>query len=112
MTRWAEALATTLTGVSLSLPELERPDEVLLALAELGWTADRIIAQARSAWACGRPWPHPVPGVADQFGAARWQAALDYLRQRLGLDSTSRVTQRTVLNADERRLLVDRPPHY
>jgi len=127
MTAWADALICALTGSVAESPAAARPGdgrpaalapeedkaEILRTLAALGWTRHRLIAHAQSTWARHEPWPHPVPGAAARFGAARWQAALDSIRHRLGLDAAPRPpSRRTALTADERRLLADKPPHY
>lgn len=108
--QWEDALAQALTGASLVL---EPGEEVLAGLARQGWDRAAIAAHAEAVWDAGAPWPHPSPAAAAAFGAARWHAALDDLRSQLGLDIAPQApSRRTTLDADERRLLQDRPPHW
>ena len=61
------------------------------------------------------PWPFPVDLEARrELGFARFDALLAEVRKQMGLAGTSSRGQALVrpLNADERRLLADRPPHW
>ena len=51
---------------------------------------------------------------AVELGFARFDALLAEVRKQMGLAGTSSRGQALVrpLNADERRLLADRPPHW
>jgi len=84
-------------------------------MAADGWPAERVAAHARDTLAAGGVWPHPVAAdlLAD-VGAARFQAALTDLRRHLGVWTltTRPPSHRTVLNADERRLVAEVPPHH
>ncbi|MDR0990236.1 MAG: hypothetical protein LBL92_02580 [Propionibacteriaceae bacterium] len=109
---WEQAVAMAVTGQALPLEPATRLTEIWPQLAAHGWDRPEIVNHARTIWQQGQPWPHPVPAAAA-FGAARWQATLDQLTHELGLDTvTQPPSQRRPLNADERRLLADRPPHY
>ena len=110
---WHSALALALTGERLDLGKQERPDaaELVSELAARGWDRDRIEALARVA----PVWPIPVePADREGLGAAQWLAALREARRGLGLESliVRPRSPRGLLNADERRLLADVPPHY
>ena len=114
---WHSALGFALTGVEIDLPSTDRPDVGVLvaALAEHGWTAERVAEHARTTVAAEQPWPHPVPsGLRAGCGAAQFHAVLN--RARLALDlvvlETRPPSTRRRLNADEVRLLREVPPHH
>jgi hypothetical protein len=107
---WAAALARALTGEAVAVPESA---DVLAELAAVGWDRPRLARHAEATWSAGEPWPHPDPAALKAFGAARWSAALADCRRRLGLETTPMPpSPRTRLDADERRLLADKPPHW
>jgi hypothetical protein len=113
MGEWESALARALTGEDVGLAAAEGPDGLLGALERAGWTRAALVAHAEAVWARDQPWPHPDPAAQAAFGAARWLAALGDVRRQLGLDTEARPpSRRTGLDADERRLLQDRPPHW
>jgi hypothetical protein len=107
-------LAYALTGVQLDLPTTADLGALLIDLAERGWPAATLADHADATRAAGQPWPHPVSAATiSSFGAARWYAALADLKRRLGQDvAIQPPSTRTTLNADERRLLADVPPHH
>ncbi len=119
----ADALGFALTGAWLDLspdPAAGFPDPVsgadglLALLAAAGWTRDRIADHASAEQTAERAWPHHIPhDRRGGLGAAQIHAALASARTALGLDGTlaTRPSGRTRLNADERRLLADVPPH-
>jgi len=114
---WHRALAFALTGVELPLGVQDRPDAPQLArdLAAAGWPPPSIAEHARARLAAGEPWPHPIPdALRAGLGAAQLQAALGRVRDDLGLAALEhrRPSRRSVLTADERRLLADVPPHH
>lgn len=114
---WHVALAYALVGVHLELPGRGTPDAsaLLNQLADLGWDADRIRGHARDLTAAEQLWPHQVPDdLRTGLGAAQLHAAFAEARERLGLGATVGVPRsaRVALNADERRLLADVPPHH
>lgn len=114
---WHRALAHALVGSDLGLPDAPAPDPDALraALAAAGWDAGRLGAHAAARRARGEPWPHPVPDALRRgLGAAQFHAALARLRGDLGLDAVEvrPPSRRTALDADERRLLADVPPHH
>ena len=93
----------------------DRTAETLLAdLHEAGWGADRIRTLAAHERAQGNVWPYPVDSAAvAEIGYARWHAILADLLARLGETTTPHPpSQRTTLDADERRLIADAPPHF
>ena len=113
---WHRALGLALTGEDLDLGVQERCDAhaVAAALAGAGWAAPRIAAHAR-ALAGVAPWPHPVPAQDRAgIGAAEFHAALIRTREALGVDALEVLppSSRTTLDADERRLVADVPPHF
>lgn len=117
MTRpWHRALGLALTGEDLDVGVQERFDAeaAVDALALAGWDAPRIAEHARAR--AGRaPWPHPVAAaVRGGISAAEFHAAVIRTRTALGVEALDLVppSPRTVLNADERRLLNDVPPHF
>lgn len=113
---WHRALGQALTGCDLDLGVQERfgADAAVAALAAAGWDAVRIGAHAHAV-AGAEPWPHPVPADArGSIGAAEFHAALIRTREALGLAVLTVLppSTRTRLDADERRLLADAPPHF
>lgn len=109
---WHAAIALALVGERLDLGTQERPDipALLADLAALGWDRDRIVALAHRT----PLWPFPLTD-ADRagLGSAQLHAAVREARRALGLEVQVRPrSPRTVLDADERRLLADVPPHY
>ncbi|OYO24518.1 hypothetical protein CGZ93_03800 [Enemella dayhoffiae] len=105
---WHVALAYALTGQELPLPRHAAPEpEVLVReLAELGWGGEVLRQTARSA--------HPVPDrLRNGLGAAQFWSALSEVRRLLGATgATAQVSSGRTPNAEERRLLADRPPHH
>jgi hypothetical protein len=114
--RWQAALAYALVGAELPLEEGRAdPDAAVAALTDLGWTAERIGTHAREVVAAEQPWPHPVPqALRSGCGPAQFHAAVARARELLGLTTLEVRTpsRRTSLNADERRLLAEVPPHH
>ena len=113
---WHRALGLALTGEELDVGVQERFDARAAAdaLADAGWDAPRIAEHAR-ALAGVAPWPHPVAaGRRGGIGPAEFHAALIRTREALGVDALDVLppSARTTLNADERRLLADVPPHF
>lgn len=113
---WHRAIAWALTGQELDLGVQPAPELNALVdqLDDHGWDADRIADHARAT--VGRlPWPHPVPDALRYgLGAAQLHAAIGRARARYGLEVLDVLppSQRTRLDADERRLLGDVPPHF
>ena len=115
--RWQAAVAYALVGVELPLPEtgLADPAAAVEGLAGQGWPAERIAEHAREVVAAEQPWPHPVPpALRLGCGPAQLHAALASARGLLGLTTLEvrAPSRRTNLNADERRLLAEVPPHH
>ena len=113
---WHQALGLALTGEDLALGVQERfeVNEAVAALASVDWDAARIAEHAHRLVGQA-PWPHPVPAAQwGPIGAAEFHAALLRLRERLGLSALEvrPPSTRTRLDADERRLLADVPPHF
>lgn len=106
---WHSALAYALVGEEweLGLQVAPDPAEVLRAVTERGYRAEDLVAVART--------PHPVPQRLRQgMGAAQFQAALAQLRSLAHADGlrASAPSRRTRLDAAERRLVEDVPPHW
>lgn len=113
---WHDALAYALVGERFDFGPLPAPDVPLLVgqLAALGWDAARIRRHALGVRATEAPWPHPIPdALRAGLGAAQLHAALGAVRDALGVAALdAQVSTRTTLNADERRLLNEVPPHH
>jgi len=114
-----DALAYALTGVTWTFategPDAPDMSDIADRMAASGWPAERVAAHARETLDSDGVWPHPIaPDLLAELGAARFQAALADLRRRLGvwLLTTRPPSRRTVLDADERRLLAEVPPHH
>ncbi|WP_296141068.1 hypothetical protein [uncultured Tessaracoccus sp.] len=111
--RFAIELGRALTGevLPLSSPEI---DDMVSELADLGWNAGAIAELRRERQDAGEPWPFPVhrDHVAT-VGFAVFHSRLEALRARLGVTGL-RPQQRVrrALNAEERRLAAERPPHW
>lgn len=113
---WHRALAFALVGMDFEgLGDEPVPDvaATLRLLAERGWAPERIAALRRRRADAGEPWPFPLPDdVAGQIGShAQFQAALVQAQEKLS-DGATQVRSSRPLDADERRLLADHPPHY
>lgn len=110
---WHAVIGLALVGERLDLGLQERPDAAALVadLAARGWDRDRIDALAHGT----SPWPFPLSD-ADRagLGSAQLFAALRDARRALGLEvlEVRPRSRRTDLDADERRLLADVPPHW
>ncbi len=108
-TGWHRVLGFALTGEELDLPDHDTPQPaVLLAeLAGLGWSGDRLREAARRNH-------QPTQQMRAGLGAAQYAAAMAEVRRLLGATgAVSRVSSgRTGLDAADRRLLADRPPHW
>ena len=113
---WHRALGLALTGEALELGVQDAfdVDAAVAALAAAGWDAERVHDHAHQC-AGSVPWPHPVAAhERDGVGPAEFHAAILRLRERLGLSALEvrPPSTRTRLDADERRLLADVPPHF
>lgn len=111
--RWHAALAYALLGPPVrDLVEPGAPSAARL-LADLGGaeTVRRAVVTARESGT----WPYQVPDeLAAGLGPAQFAAAWTAVLTALGPLSTSSrpVLADRPLTADERRLLIDRPPHH
>jgi hypothetical protein len=109
----ARALWVALTGAE---PDGELPagTGALVILAERGWDPAAILGHAVAVVAAGGVWPHPVPpDLRAAVGAARLRAVLAQVVGELGVGNGPVVARGArPLNADERRLMADRPPHH
>jgi hypothetical protein len=109
----AAALGFALTGEALPLGDATGAAAVLDALAAAGWPRERIAAHAAARRAAAEPWPHAVADLPPGVGFAQHLAGVEALVHALGLDTEAQPpSRRTALNADERRLLIDKPPHW
>ena len=114
--RWHRAIGFALTGIDLDLAPQATPDldALVTQLAERGWDADRMIRHAHQA-AASELWPHPIPdALRAGLGAAQLHAAIRLARVCYGLEVLAVLppSRRTSLDANERRLLADVPPHF
>ncbi|MDO5066429.1 MAG: hypothetical protein Q4D96_04030 [Propionibacteriaceae bacterium] len=110
----AALLALALTGQELPVTRTD-PAGLVAELAALGWDRDRLLEFRETRRRERLPWPFPVdPRALRGIGFARFDACLTEFRRGLGLDSQVRpahvITRE--LNADERRLVAERPPHW
>ncbi len=113
---WHEALAWALTGQRFDL-KADAPDtvELLAQLAGLGWPTERIRRHAGEIIENGGHWPHPIPAELRQgLGAAQLAANIALARKECQLEALVMLppSPRTELDADERRLMAEVPPHY
>ncbi|MEL4544680.1 hypothetical protein AAEX63_02665 [Luteococcus sp. H138] len=110
------AVALALTGELPAIPLCaDSTDELVAALAELGWDAARVQELRRRCQGDEEPWPFPVPrDVLVAVGFARYAAVLSQVRGRLGVDGLVGTIRRgpTVIGPAEQRLLAERPPHH
>ena len=109
----AVELARALTGETL--PVTGDSTGLVAELTRLGWGVERLTALREERMRLRLPWPFPIDlEVRDELGFARFDALLARVRKELGLTGTRSRAQAPVrpLNADERRLLADRPPHW
>lgn len=114
MTRapWATLLAFAVTKERCDLPATDAPDPALV-LEELRGRGEDPRARARALRDSGEPWPVPLPQDlrAQVPSFAQYTAALQQTVELLALDEPHLRATRP-LDADERRLLADRPPHW
>ncbi|RRD45863.1 hypothetical protein [Tessaracoccus sp. OH4464_COT-324] len=106
-------LGRALTGEELPLTTAETED-LTSELADLGWGPDQLAAVRRERQESGKPWPFPVRSdVVSEVGFAVFSARLAKLKELLDLTGLSlQRPARRPLNADERRLSAERPPHW
>jgi len=111
---WATELASCLVGESVELPDTAPSAQAVLdALERAGWPAPRIEAIAQARFEAEQAWPFPVSREVVAAGPAQLYALVGEARTLLGLDGDVQPPPtRTALNADERRLLTDVPPHW
>lgn len=117
MRPWASALALALTGEAFDLAPSESADPaaVLEALEGAGWPASRLRELATDRRCQGLPWPFPADRhTLRQLGsAAAYLAALAECERLAHADGlTAGTLADRPLNAAERRLLADVPPHF
>ena len=111
----AHELGRALTGQDILFESSPtNVEEILSALALAGWPPERIRDHAEQTREADEPWPHPIDlDAVRAVGPARWYALLGSALTTLGLDvDPQKPSNRTTLNADERRLLQDVPPHH
>lgn len=88
--------------------------DVHAALMDQGWDRVAVQSHARAVIAAGDVWPHQVPDdLRLRLGSARLLAAVHRAQADLGLfGEQAEPAAARPLNADERRLLQDVPPHH
>ncbi len=114
--RWHAALSYALLG---RVPETVA-DSGEVDMAQLLRDLDRMpggLAAVRAEIArrgSAQTWPHSVPeNLSHGLGAAQFASALATLRRELGVDARARTAGAArSLDADERRLQADVPPHH
>ena len=106
----AAAVFWALTGEAVESPG----GDVHAALAAQGWDQVAIASHARAVIAAGGVWPHQVPDeLRLRVGSARLLAAVQRAQTEAGLfGQPAEPAAARPLNADERRLLQDVPPHH
>lgn len=110
----ARALARALTGEDLPVGSVDA-EALAGELALLGWDAERLHQLRSERMAAQQAWPFVVDvEVQRAFGFARFAARLAQLRELLGASGKVEVPPAPTrpMNADERRLAADRPPHW
>lgn len=108
------AVALALTGTALS-GSASTPDGIVAELDAMGWDSTRIAAVRAAAQDAGHPWPHPV--ADDQLtaaGPARVLATVRACRSLLGQAGLRPAVRHPAsrLDAADRRLLAEVPPHH
>lgn len=91
------------------------PHELVEQLAAAGWNVEQIAALRDRVHAVGERWPIPLPSdVHAPGGAARFHAWVADVVAALGLDSHDGGVRDASQpqDAETRRLLADRPPHF
>ncbi|MFT3860534.1 hypothetical protein [Micropruina sp.] len=83
-------------------------------LVDEGWDASALRAHADAVIAANRVWPHPVPDdLRQRVGSAQLFAAVQRTQRELGLfGQVAAPAAARGLDADERRLMADVPPHH
>lgn len=116
---WHQALAYALLGRRLDdLGAQREPDlEALSRRLQRETSAESLAADARGRARAGKVWPYRVPAdLMAGLGFAQFASALQVLQRELGLDafalSPPRVGRPQPVDAAERRLLDDVPPHH
>jgi hypothetical protein len=112
------AIGWALTGAALPLataPDRVDADAVVTWLGECGWDRARLRRRCEVVHAAGARWPTPI--AADRrggLGAAQFQAAVREVLLALGLDHPAPVLRdaATPLDAGDRRLMAELPPHF
>lgn len=103
-----------LLGLALTGQDLPLEGDLVAALAAQGWEPEDLHRLRLERQRANQPWPFPVPlDAIREVGFARFDARLAQVRHDLGLTGLvpSAPAQRN-LDADERRLTADRPPHW
>lgn len=106
--RWHAALAYALIGQELDLGHQAVPDleDLVAELSAAGFSPDRVRSLAAHR--------HAVPEeLMTGISYAQFAAVLPELRAKVGAGSkVVPPSTRRALDADERRLMADRPPHW
>ena len=114
---WHQALAFAICGETvrgLDCPQIPQLPLLMKQLDDLVGI-DVLRAHRDEMAAVRRPWPHPVPdALRAGLGAAQFAAALAQLQAGLGLASyhVSAPSTARALTPEERRLLLEVPPHH
>lgn len=114
----AQACADALLGrpaESLDLAGLRTPAELITRLDEQGWGATQISHLRTQRLAAGECWPLESPTQGQRtVGFAQLHAWVWQCVDLLGLDAVDAGVRdaRSPLDAEDRRLLGERPPHH
>lgn len=100
---------------SMDFAAVGTPEELVVCLAERGWSSSRVAELKAEYLAAGDRWPTQIPAAsARPVGSAQLHAWLSQCVQLLGLDAVDAGVRdaHQLLDAEDRWLLADRPPHH
>lgn len=110
----AADLIRCLTGEAPTFPtDVETPSAIIHQLADAGWDGPRLADVKDRELAAGRPWPAQPPRERE-YGFAQFHALQQAVLRELGLDGVTVLpaAPSRPLDAAERRLVADLPPHF
>lgn len=110
------AVAAALTGEDPAESNTSVTDaaQIVQALAELGWSRERIAEHRTATLEDGERWPHPISAeLRGEVGAAQASATLASVRKLLAVDGAPRLrSAEATLDQRDRQLIADLPPHH
>lgn len=102
-------------GGALDIGVVTEPQQLLSRLADAGWDPVRIADVASQCRNNSVRWPFESENLADMgVGAAQFHAWVQACVRLLELDATNAGVRHATqaLDAEDRRLLAERPPHH